>query len=177
MATLPTPRTWTVGELLTAAKLNTDLRDGLLFLFNPPLCSLQTGSTTQSIANNTTTDIVFSTAASAIELVDSDGMHSLVTNTARVTAVTAGWYKTDGLVAYALNGTGSRSAIIARNGAGQQEAAFHTSATVGIRAPIAAHNFLSVGDYITLQAVQQSGGALSTAAFGSWLNVQWVSKA
>lgn len=86
MATVPSPRTWAVGELLTAAKLNTDLRDGLSFLLGPPLAVLVKNAT-QSVSSTTFTPLTWE-----VEQIDRDGGHSTVTNTSRYTCLTAGWY-------------------------------------------------------------------------------------
>lgn len=58
----------------------------LNFLANPPACRVFHG-TTQSIADNTATALLFNS-----ERFDTDSMHSTVTNTSRITFTTAGLY-------------------------------------------------------------------------------------
>jgi hypothetical protein len=60
------PRTWVAGEVVTATIMNQHIRDNLNFLNEPPACLVyNTGS--QSIANNTPTNLTFNS-----ELYDTD---------------------------------------------------------------------------------------------------------
>lgn len=159
MATVPAEITFTAGSILTAAQLNTNLRDAINFLINAPVCQCRQ-TVGQSIANTTAQSITFDT-----EDVDNDGMHSTVTNTDRLTAVTAGRYTLGGGVSYPANGTGSREAdwfvnATVVNGGGASIPA--TAAAVQYVATRAISVFLNVGDFITLGAFQSSGGALTT---------------
>ena len=80
------PRTWTTGELVTAAHLNQDVRDNMLFLANPPACRVY-HNTTQVMADATETVVAFNS-----ERYDTDSMHSTVTNNSRITFTTGGLY-------------------------------------------------------------------------------------
>ena len=84
MATIPNPRTWGATEAVTAAKLNTDVRDGYNFLLATPRAVMRK-TANQSIPNATLTAVTWD-----LEDVDTDGGHSNVTNNSRYTAQTAG---------------------------------------------------------------------------------------
>lgn len=63
------PLTWATDDLVTAAALNTNVRDNLGFLYSPPSCLL-THKSNQSLASGQLTVVNFDTA-----VVDTDGMH------------------------------------------------------------------------------------------------------
>ncbi|MEV0616206.1 hypothetical protein AB0I81_23025 [Nonomuraea sp. NPDC050404] len=171
MATVPNPRTWTVGELLTASKLNTDLRDGLNFLLSPPLASLIKGNS-QSIPNNSTQTVTW-----VSEEIDRDGGHDNVTNNSRYTAQSAGWYKFTLTQTWNFGTTGIRQSIIRKNNT--------TNLIVHLYVPIGGGGgasgalsgiaFLAVSDYLEVRAFQDSGSALDLQSTDRW-SLLWVSK-
>ncbi|WP_433445720.1 hypothetical protein [Nonomuraea sp. CA-141351] len=172
MATLPNPRTWVVGELLTAAKLNTDVRDGLNFLLRPPLFhAKQFGS--QSIPNATFTDITFGVGS---EEIDSDGGHVDSPNPERYVVQTAGWYHVEGIVGYQFNATGSRYAVLRTFGVDKFQVAVRPPADTETYVPIHGYFPCAVNDQLTISAYQTSGGALSTSQLRSSFSVQWEYK-
>lgn len=177
MATLPNPRTWTVAELLTASKLNLDLRDGLNFLLSPPLALLRK-TTSQATSSGIHTPVTFDA-----EDLDRDGGHSNVTNPSRYTSQTAGYYQLSGNVSFAANGTGWRDIMFQKNGtsttrqsrngtpaipSGTAESALNLSGTM----------FLAVGDYVEIMAYQTSAGTLNVIASNadSRMEARWASK-
>ena len=83
-----TPSTYVAGAILTAASLNTNVRDNTGFLFKPPMCVVSRAS--QTFANGTTANIEFTDA----ETVDTDAMHvtTPVATATRITIVTPGVY-------------------------------------------------------------------------------------
>jgi hypothetical protein len=175
MATLPTPRTWTVGELLTAAKLNADLRDGLNFLLRPPLCILELNHS-QSIPYNNDTIINLD-----YERVDTDNGHSTTTNPERYVVQTAGWYEIIGRVGYDFNATGGRSAIIYVNTTDWMRATVGAPDNIYCQAVVMGHWMCNVNDYIRLGANHtiSSGGPLSTGggiAATPTLQIRWVGR-
>lgn len=176
MATLPNPRTWTVGELLTAAKLNTDLRDGLNFLLSPPLAVLRL-SADITISNNSVTGVSWNS-----EAIDRDGGHDNVTNPTRYTAQTAGWYDVGIAIAWFTNTTGQRQIIIGGNvsaGLAGNVAPGSASGTLTYMSAARTH-FLNVGDYVYAEVWQNSGGSLniwSNPGALTQLSAKWVSKA
>lgn len=166
MATLPSPRTWTVGELLNASKLNVDLRDGLNFLLAPPLAIMRQTSN-QSVGATTT--LVY-----GAHDIDRDGGHSTVSNTDRYTAKTAGWYQVTGLIS--LSSFGSMEAIVVKTAPGPTVTNYPgflmgNSTTGGRRIPYTAHVLLAVNDYVTTVV---NTGSTTTDTF-TRMEVRWVS--
>lgn len=173
MATVPSPRTWTVGELLTASKMNTDLRNGLNFLLSgKPVASL-TKTANQSIPNNTFTNITWNT-----ELIDRDAGHDNSTNNSRYTAQTAGWYRVIAHLSWNANFTAKiRQTAVLRSAAqlfflsagfGDADGNFASSTSAGLI-------FLSVSDYLEVQGMQASGGALDVVPTHSRFELEWSS--
>lgn len=105
-----TPTTFTTGNVLTAAQLNTNLRDNTNFLFDPPAC-IATRASNQSIPNAAGTLVSFTTA----DIVDTDTMHSTSTNPQNITFNTAGLYLVTINVEFDTNATGSRRVWVADN--------------------------------------------------------------
>lgn len=172
MATVPVPRTWTVGELLTASKMNTDLRNGLNFLLSgKPLAVLQR-TATQSFTNNTPAFVTWNT-----ELIDRDGGHDNATNAQRYTAQTAGWYMITAAVDWVNFSGGSRQISMSRSGAAQySEARGASPSSYSSNNLLAVPLFLSVADYVEISAIQDSGSTI-TVNPSSRLTVEWISTA
>lgn len=169
MATVPVPRTWTVGELLTAAKMNTDVRDGLNFLLAPPLAAL-TKNANQAYTSGSFTGITWPT-----ENVDRDGGHSTSTNTNRYTAQTAGYYTMHVFANWTLeSASGYRRVLFRTNGTtfGHQDSR-PGLATVNM-SHLSGIAFLSVGDYVEVMADQNSGTTISVANGSIW-DIIWSS--
>lgn len=123
-------------------------------------CGL-TQSAAQSISNTTQTDLTFDT-----ESFDTDAYHSTSSNTARITIPSGkgGYFLVTARVSYASNSTGTRGLWLRKNGTEvatcfTQPVATSDITTVQINQVMA----LAVGDYITMNAYQGSGGALNTA--------------
>lgn len=124
-------------------------------------------STSQSISTSTDTSVTFNS-----ENFDTDGFHSTVSNTDRMTIPSgkAGKYLIIGYVGWSGNATGYRQAQILKNGS-QIFSGYYDMPTTGSTAaasnnPVMVAD-LAVGDYITMQVNQSSGGALNIGAFGS----------
>jgi hypothetical protein len=174
VATIPSPPTFTVAQKLTAALMNSNVRDAVNFLIAQPLCAV-TNSAVQSLATSTVTVVTFDT-----ESTDSDNMHSTVTNTSRLTAVTPGWYMVSGNVPFQANATGSRWIAFQVNGVAGSRIGFAqilstggaTDTALSSSAPV----FLNVNDYVEMVAWQASGGALNidTANGGARLTAFWI---
>ena len=80
------PRTWAVGETVTAALMNLHLRDNLNAIASPPYCSLR-GTTAQTLTTaGTYYALTFDT-----EVEDVSGMH-VAGNTAAIVVPIAGVY-------------------------------------------------------------------------------------
>lgn len=174
MATVPVPRTWVTGEVVTAAYMNANVRDAVNYLIAPPLCVAKQTSA-QSLANATSTAITLDA-----EDKDSDGMHSNSVNPSRLTAVTAGWYSAQTTINFAANATGLRLATFYINGSevGRRTEITNGGAVFSTAISTAGTMYLAVGDYLESRAWQNSGGSLNTAPAGTdlpYLQARWVS--
>lgn len=174
MATVPSFRTWVVGELVTASFMNTNIRDAGNFLTATPLCEVRQ-TVAQSIPNSTNTPVNMDT-----EDIDNDNAHSTVTNTSRYTAQTAGWHRISGGVGITGNATGARQVSILKNsvvnpGSAQWLNPGAVTAAISARSKCIP---LSVGDFAEIALFQTSGGALNTVITSndgqSNLSAQWV---
>lgn len=119
-------------------------------------CSLN-GSGNLSLANSSTTDVLWTA-----ELSDTLAMHSTSASTNLVTVPIGGWYRVTFSLAFASNATGYRRVRVLRNGSviagGQVE-----MAAVNGAATVVTGSFLTLvaaGGTVSLQATQNSGGAL-----------------
>jgi len=115
-------------------------------------------STGPSIPNDTPTIVALPTETS-----DNDGIHDTVTNTSRLTCRTAGVYAIVGKLGFVANAVGIRRAVICVNGStisGQGAQAVTVAGTATYAAAVEVVE-LAVGDYVELQAYQNSGGALA----------------
>lgn len=167
---LPTaPATITAGTKPTAASFNT-YRDNLNFLLAPPRCrAFQSAS--QNTTSGTETAITFTN-----EDIDTDGMHSNVTNTSRFTCVVPGRYRFVGGCGIAGNASGTRTIRLRKGGA---------TTIIAIRQPGNASNtflqitediLLAAGEYIELTMQQDSAATLATTATSdtTYLHASWV---
>lgn len=167
------PRTWVAGETVTAAIMNTHVRDNLLAIAPPPMFFGW-----QNTGQNLTTSVTTAVALDS-EVQDSDGGHDTVTNNSRYTAPKTGWYHCSGSVSFPINGTGRRIVVFRVNGvsgsAGPQ-AELPPSASTVTTVTQETEVFLNAGDYVELYALQTSGGTLTLlggASTGSFMLVRW----
>lgn len=161
MATVPAPITFVASNVLSAAQLNTNVRDAVNFLIAPPAAVLR-NSAAQSLTTATWTPLTWDT-----EDLDSDNAHSTVTNTARYTAVTAGWYLVTGNVEFVANATGIRQARITDGTTvfgGQNAVSASAGGTTTLS--VSAMVFLAAAAFVQFEAYQTSGGALNTMVQG-----------
>lgn len=132
------------------------------------------GSAGTSMPNNSESVIALPT-----EDWDTDGYHSTVTNTSRLTipAGKAGYYEIKAIVSYLYNATGSRSAAIYLNGSKIMEGG--TPVTAGQAPQCSTVKYLAVGDYVELASYQDSGSprSLQTAQPSTALTITLLSGA
>jgi len=175
VSSLPTaPVTIVAGTPPTAAGLNT-YRDNLNYLLAPPMGEVYQ-ATLQSIPDVTETALTWDA-----ETLDTDGAHSLVSNTSRITPTTPGWYEVWGMVALA-SGTGYRMTKLWRNGTAYRTGS-RLNAASGTETDGLVHALIycnGTSDYFELVEYQNSGGAINTyvavadeASYLSWI---WRSK-
>lgn len=183
MATVPDPGTVSVSEKVSAADWNRDVRDeGQFWVANRPLLMVYQTSA-QSIPNNSYTDLTWDT-----ETLDRDSQHSTASLTNRIVlGNTLGWYEIGGQVVYAANSSGARRARLQVNGTTPTIGAYvvqidnaSTRVCTVVFGPWLVQAS-SATDYISIQAFQDSGGALDTgnssAGFTSHVCVKWVGRA
>jgi len=116
-----------------------------------------------SIPNNSLTDLTFNS-----ERYDTDTIHSTGTNTNRLTCQTAGKYLIVGNVRFAANGNADRRvAILLNNATYIAWAASEPNPTLETAFIVTTIYDLSVGNYVTLQAYQNTGGALNVEVVGN----------
>ncbi len=177
MASVPVFRTWVAGEVVTAAYLNTNVRDSGNFFLAKPIAELRQ-SVAQSIANfPTATAVTFD-----LEDIDNDSGHSTSSNTSRYTAQTPGRFQLSGGIAFAGNATGRRWACWYLNGSvltgSQTTFAASTGSDIAIAARTKTVLLNGTTDYVELIAQQDSGGALNTyvgsSQAQSGLVVRWL---
>ena len=173
MATVPSPRTRAAAEIATAAHMNSEVRDAINFLIAPPRCHAYQNAA-QTLTTSTFTSVLLDT-----EEVDTDAIHSTVTNTSRFTIATAGRYRFIGQIDFASNASGYRIARLTKNGSGTAIANNYAisvgAAAMGVQ--VVDEILCAAGDYIELQGWQNSGGnlALVAGAGGTFLHAVWVS--
>lgn len=161
MTAVPVTRTWVAGEIVTAAYMNTTIRDVDNWLLAVAILEIR-----QTVSQNVVTGTSFVDITFDVEDVDSTGMHSIVSLTNRATAVYPGWYDTGGAACYAANATGQRAVRTSVNATGlnASESVFGAFASVNNSIPLRGKKaFLNAGDYLTVQTWQNSGGTLATA--------------
>lgn len=172
MVAIPASLTAVVNAKLTAAQWNASERDWISVLSAAPRVLAY-----QGVATTTLTTGVAAVLNLDTELYDADAMHSLVTNTSRLTVVTPGMYEVKGNVGFAANATGYRIALIYKNGAEITRVAVPATATGSSVVPVHYElPSLIAGDYIELAGAQLSGGNLATVVGSgiTWISARWV---
>jgi hypothetical protein len=153
---VPAQRSWVVGEIVTAAYLNANIRDAVNYCLAPPMCDVNS-SVTQSLLTGVVTALTFDT-----EVYDNDGAHSTVTNTSRITFQTAGWYHYEGVYVAAANATGYRGAFALKNGTVYKAGTRYPAPAVNTGvATVSGYMNVSAGDYLEIAGIQ-TAGTLST---------------
>ena len=166
------PKTWSVGDLLTSSDMNTYVRDNTSFLSQPPRGRIY-ASSAQSIPNLTPTQI--SPTAT-------DFANGITAASGSLTIVTAGTYLVNAIITF--GGTvGSDSffaAYIYKNGTAVRQGSTgvptggHGAATVADLV-----HGLVAGDVLTFWTSQITGGAYSIDSTGTpqdtSLSALWVS--
>lgn len=154
--------------------LNTNVRDAVNFLLSPPRARVWQ-SVAQTITNSTGTPTAVTFTS---EDVDTDTIHSVASNTSRMTIVTPGRYRCTGSVGIAANATGVRTLRLQKNGVTTIAAVRQAGTAAATQYMQITEDILCVtGDYIELTIEQNSGGslALSNSSDVTYLHVVWVS--
>jgi hypothetical protein len=117
---------------------------------------------TQSLTNNTSAKITFNTASSTpnIDSYDPKGWFDDAND--RIVIGQAGFYNITANVGFATNATSRRLVQIQVNGADRGSVQVTASAAATTLLSISTNLYLALNDYVEVQALQQSGGALNT---------------
>lgn len=160
------PRTWLVGEIVTKAMLDEQIRDNMKALASGAHVYTSSGG---SVANLTYTAIGFD-----LEISDTDNYHDPAAPT-RLTAPFAGTYMVGAFVDFAANATGDRSARLRKNATTRiaeqigKPRGSDSLAAVTLWGEIN----LAAGDYVEIEAWQSSGGSLGINT-GTFFWIQFV---
>lgn len=170
------PKTWAVGDVLSASDVNTYVRDNTKWLgTDKPHCRVRNSANISHTSTGNYQALTFDS-----ERVDVGAMHDTTTNTGRLTVPTGGggFYAIGGCIEFASNSTGRRgiqirlngTTVIARHESGNVTANDHaiTVATV---------YQLGAGDYLELMGFQASGGnlnMLATSAYSPEFFAHWL---
>lgn len=177
------PRTWVAGQPLSAAALNTDLRDDMkniderltlhgitsesaLNKVKSALCGVRlTDAGSQTIATSTDTALTWDT-----ETYDSDGFHSTSSNTERITipAGLGGYYDISVSVRWEADGTVSRRLWVENQSGTILGRRVDLPPTSGIaHQTLTFPALLTAGSYIVAYVHQGTGGDLDVTKNGT----------
>jgi hypothetical protein len=169
-----TPRTWVVGEVLTAANMNTHLRDNVSWLGNPPTCRVY-NSAALATTSGTPLPLTYNS-----ERWDTESMHSTVTNTERLLAPVAGKYRVGAAVRYASNATNQRELYIERfNSSNVSQGVYIHKIVPAINGNITDVDVnteieMNLNDYVKIVALQNSGGGINITVSGKFTPEAWM---
>lgn len=164
MPVVPGTHTFTDG-IAPSSEMNSYVRDPIAFLQRKPICKARQ-ATLQSIPSGAFTSITLD-AEDVDTDVDGVGGHDNVTNNSRFTARYPGYHSISGGCSFASNVTGRRGVRVAVNGTAVNGSTVVLAATIAASVVVGNDRnlvYLNVGDYVELQAFQDSGGALNTVS-------------
>lgn len=176
---LPNPRTWLPADFVTDSLLNAEIRDALKYLLDPPRAELRQVAT-QNLTTAVWTDITYTTGED-YDQADDPG-HDTVTNTARYTAPVSAWYEISGCVALAVMASSAALVRAAVNGTAVNNSRTSVPFISGGQTcpPLARLSvYLNAGDFVTMQARQDTGGTIATsisADLGCRFSVRLIGK-
>lgn len=166
--TTTAPYAFAAGDYGTAARLNTR-STAIADLQSPPRCHAYQVAA-QTLTNNVTTAVTLDA-----EEVDTEGIHSTVTNNSRMTIVTPGRYRAIGQVGFTAATAGTTRVVQLRRTGGviAENRVFSITATHIMQ--VYDEILCVAGDYIEVHAQQSSGGNLNVVAGSSttFLHVVW----
>lgn len=156
-----TPMTFTTGNVLTAANLNTDVRDNTNYLFDQPMAVVSDNGVGTSIANNTITNMTM-----GLTILSSPGI-TIALATAKFTPTFAGTYQTWANFTWSANATGVREQGVLQSAGTDTLYIAYSVATPSVNAKwgVSISGVSSVLNgsthFLQLQVAQNSGGALT----------------
>ena len=171
--TWTTPHTYVVGELVTAATLNTDVRDNFTFLHSPPSCRVYNDANI-AVPTTAVADLTFNS-----EYWDNATIHSTVTNTGRLTAPIDGVYLVSLTIHWA---TGSNNRYIGINLNASDLLAIQEQkglSSASIIMNCSAEVFLEAGQFAGAEVQHTHGSDLNILAVGDYspaFGMTWISE-
>lgn len=126
---------------------------------------VRSGSGAQAISNNTQTAILFD-----VEVYDTDGIHSTISNTSRFTVPTgkAGYWQVSFFFTWDGNATGTRNIYLYKNGSFNAYLSANPAATNQGTNNATMVYYFAAGDYIEYYAFQSSGTTLNVSCPGQY---------
>jgi hypothetical protein len=174
MATIPTPYTAAVGNFMTAALWNAQVRDSVTFLTHVPVFKgVQTTGQSITSQSNPATSVLLDT-----ESLDPDGGHSTTVNTSRFTVQTAGVYQVNASLGYGNLATGNRMVGIQVNGTPVVQNAGAGMSGNSWSGSVSWLGSLAVGDYVEMITYHTIGSPQNLATSGAsqpQLSLFWIS--
>lgn len=177
---VPSEATWIDGPGVTAAALNSNVRDAIRFLTYPPIARLYYTGTTpagQNFPNNAFTAVSFD----SVTVDNYTGWAGTGTNPTRWTAPVAGHHLVVGYASFGNSTAGKRGAALRVNGTttyyGQTTPAITTSGNDAGNCMLAQRFLkLNAGDWVETMGYQNTGGNLSmtTGTSTNRLIVVWM---
>ena len=185
MGSVPVQRTWVTGEIVTAAEMNSNIRDSVNFLLTTPRCILGLSTLTTVSDSTTPTSIIWDTL-----YVNTDNMSSPPSN--RMYAKTAGRFEFEFYVHYNAFTTTISTVMcgIQYNnstawGSGtkldedvRQTTGANNGGIFGTSTSVRADTFMNAGDFVSFWTAQSGAGASLTISGGSPFNMsasgRWI---
>lgn len=177
MAVPPTPLDPSPGDKLGATTWDTQVRDVMNFLLDPPRC-LVFRAVVQTITNGGTSLIGYDS-----EVYDTDLMHSTSSNTSRITFTTAGTYlvHVHTTLANAVYTTLDQTTNVNSGGSigggtTIRTASFDNNASLIQQCDFIFERSFNAGDYIENFITQTSGASRNTGTttYGTFVTARWV---
>lgn len=164
MWTDPGGHVWTTGEMVTAANMNTYIKDNLLAIWLPPSCRAFHNANV-SIANNTWVSIPLNS-----ERWNYQSMHSTSTNNSRMTVPTgwAGRYLLTASIEFATAAGSYRQVRFLKNGSSASAVTAQAPSPFNHNEVLATEIALAAADYMELQAWQATGAAINVVTNAQW---------
>lgn len=169
---IPTPYTWVDGTVPPAALLNAGHKDVLNFLLDPPRCRgyRATAGTPLPAGADTAVNL------DGEDYDSTGGMHSLVSNLARIVAPEDGLYQVYAQIGVVQNVASSITCNIRRNGANVASSRVPTinSVSVSTVAGTFTEVEMSAGDYVEMFANLAATASPSTGSNITYMTARWA---
>lgn len=169
-----TDRTWVTGEVVTAAFMNTYVRDNIKWLStDKPMARAYASAAVSHTTSGSYQELLFNS-----NRFDNSNIHSTSTNTARFTVPTggAGKWLFGGTIGWVASAAANyRYASVGLNGSvTDNETATISDVTLNAKTSIVTMYDVTVAQWFSLFGWQNSGGALNmTANSNAW--AMWMS--